>query len=78
MNISQTEPAVSTTYELTFFDLCGNVDSMQQYRTESEAREAMRLFTEPDSTDIFSKITLTKTEWYAEAKQVIMRTLSFQ
>ena len=78
MNTPQSRSTVSTTYELTFFDLIGNVDSIQQYRTEAEAREAMSLYNEPDSTNIYSRITLAKTEWYPEAKQVIMRTLSFQ
>ncbi len=68
---------IETTYELTFYDLNEKVDSIQQYRTETEAREAMKLFDEPASVELYSMITLTKTEWLVNNRRVLLDVLSF-
>lgn len=65
------------TYELTFYDKAEHIDSIQQYRTEEEARTAFNLFNEPDSAELYSMITLTKTEWAVNARQVFIDALIF-
>ena len=65
------------TFELTFYNRCYEIDSIQQYRTEDEARQALKLFDEPDSTDLYSRITLTKTAWHILARQKLLYELIF-
>ena len=52
-----------TTYEVTFYDKDGEEDSVQQHTTEESAKEIMKLFDEPDSAELYSRITLTAYEW---------------
>ena len=68
---------ISETYEVTFYDKDEKIDSIQQYRTEEEARTVFNLFNEPDSVDLYSMITLTKTEWIVNARQIFIDALVF-
>ena len=52
-----------TTYELTFYDRDGEEDSVQQYTDEQTGREVLSLFNEPDSEELYSRITLTAYDW---------------
>ena len=63
------------TYELNFYDLSGNLDSIQQYRTEEDARAAMKMFDEENSAEIYSRIILIKTEWDKRVRQYWLDTL---
>ena len=65
------------TYELCFFDLFDNVDSVQQYRTEKEAREVMRLFDEQSNADIYNRIVLSKTDWCKRPEQIQLDEIRF-
>ena len=67
----------SETYEITFYDKNGYVDSVQQYRNEKEARESLALFHDPLSLEMYSKITLSKTEWHSNAISTILDTFIF-
>ena len=49
------------TYEITFTRLDGQPDETQQYTDEGFARECFRLFDEPDSAELYSRIRLTTT-----------------
>ena len=51
------------TYEITFYDWQGGVDSIQQYADEATARSILRLFDEPESADLYSLITLIAHDW---------------
>ena len=64
-----------TTFELCFYDRTGEIDSIQQYRTEEEARIALDLFNEPASTDMYKQIKLFKTEWLRIAHQTQLESL---
>ena len=68
---------ISETFELTFFDRAGGIDSIQQFWTEEDARNALSLFDEPESADLYSAITLTKTEWYVNARHIFLDALVF-
>ena len=57
-----------TTYEITFFDLNGGIDSTQQYTDEAIARSVLRLFDEPDSAELYSRITLVSHDWSTGAE----------
>lgn len=46
------------TYEITFTRLDGQPDEIQQHTSEELARECFRLFDEPDSAEMYSKIEL--------------------
>ena len=51
------------TYELTFYDLRGEIDSAQQHTDEALARSILLLFDEPDSAELYSRITLIAHDW---------------
>lgn len=51
------------TYEIAFFDLRGGIDSIQQHTDEATARAVLRMFDEPDSAELYSRITLTAHDW---------------
>ena len=51
------------TYELRFYDLQGALDSTQQHTDEATARSILRLFDEPDSAELYSRITLMAHDW---------------
>jgi hypothetical protein len=65
-----------TTYELTFYDREGEVDSIQEHTNESDARETMDLFREPDSAELYSRITLTAYDW-TTGTETTLKTLVF-
>ena len=51
------------TYELVFFGRDGQVDSEQDYADRETALEAFRLFDEPDSAELYSRIVLREYDW---------------
>ena len=51
------------TYELVFYGLNGQVDSKQDYYDRETALEALRLFDEPDSAELYSRIALREYDW---------------
>ena len=51
------------TYELVFFGRDGQVDSEQDYTDRETALEALRLFDEPDSAELYSRIALREYDW---------------
>lgn len=51
------------TYEITFTRLDGQPDEIQQHTSEELARECFRLFDEPDSAEMYSKIELGRHDW---------------
>ena len=51
------------TYELVFYGLNGQVDSEQDYYDRETALEALRLFDEPDSAELYSRIVLREYDW---------------
>lgn len=59
---------VNTTYEIAFYDLQGQLDSSQQHTDETTARSILRLFDEPDSAELYSRITLTAYDWSTGAE----------
>ena len=56
------------TYELVFYDRDGQVDSEQDYTDRETALEAFRFFDEPDSAELYSRITLTAHDWSTGAE----------
>lgn len=60
------------TYELTFTRL----DEIQQHTSEEMARECFRLFDEPDSAEMYSKIELSRHNWETGADE-ILETMTF-
>ena len=66
----------TTTYEITFFDLNGREDSCCQHTTAEDAWEAFRLFAEPDSAELYSRITLTAYDWATDT-ETTLATLTF-
>lgn len=51
------------TYELVFYGLNGQVDSEQDYYDRETALEALCLFDEPDSAELYSRIALREYDW---------------
>jgi hypothetical protein len=66
----------TTTYELTFYDREGEVESIQEHTNEADARETMDLFREPDSAELYSRITLTAYDW-TTGTETTLKTLVF-
>lgn len=64
------------TFEITFFDLEGNEESVQQHTNEADARAALELFNEPDSAELYSRITLSSFNWSTGTERT-MKTLTF-
>lgn len=64
------------TYEITFTRLDGQPNEVQQYTDETFARECLRLFNEPDSAELYSRIQLTRHDWETGADE-ILETLNF-
>ena len=64
------------TYEITFTRLDGQPDEIQQHTSEELARECFRLFDEPDSAEMYSKIQLTRHDWKTGADE-ILETMTF-
>lgn len=59
------------TYEITFTRLDGQPDETQQYTDEGFARECFRLFDEPDSAEMYSRIRLTRHDWETGTDEVL-------
>lgn len=59
------------TYELTFYDRDGEEDSVQQYTDEQTGREVLSLFDEPNSEELYSRITLTAYDWNAKESRFL-------
>jgi hypothetical protein len=51
-------------------------DETQQYTDEGFARECFRLFDEPDSAEMYSRIRLTRHDWETGTDEVL-ETLEF-
>ena len=51
------------TFDLVFYDLAGAEDSTQTFNDLEVAKEALQLFDEPDSTEMYSRITLVEYDW---------------
>ena len=66
----------TTTYELNFYNREGKVESVQEYTNEANARAAMDLFREPDSAELYSRITLTAYDW-TTGTETTLKTLTF-
>ena len=64
------------TYEITFTRLDGQPDEIQQHTREELARESFRLFDEPDSAEMYSRICLTRHDWETGADETL-ETLNF-
>ena len=64
------------TYEITFTRLDGQPDETQQHTDEGFARECFRLFDEPDSAELHSRIRLTRHDWETGTDEVL-ETLEF-
>ena len=58
----------NTTFEIAFFNLQDQLDSVQQYSDEGTARTVLRLFDEPDSAELYSRIILISHDWSTGAE----------
>ena len=76
MKNAQNTELPTTTYELAFYDREGNEESVQQHTNEADARAAMELFNEPDSAELYSRITLSAYDW-ATGNERTLKTLTF-
>lgn len=59
------------TYEITFTRLDGQPYEIQQHTSEELARECFRLFDEPDSAEIYSKIELGRHDWETGMDEIL-------
>ena len=66
----------TTTYELTFYDREGYEESVQQHTNEADARAALELFKEPESAELYSRITLVAYDW-TSGTETTLKTLTF-
>ncbi len=64
------------TYEIIFTRLDGQPDEIQQHTSEEMARECFRLFDEPDSAEMYSKIELSRHDWETGMDE-ILETMTF-
>ena len=64
------------TYEITFTRPDGQPDEIQQHTSEELARECFRLFNEPDSAEMYSKIELGRHDWKTGMDE-ILETMTF-
>ncbi len=64
------------TYELVFYGRDGQVDSEQDYTDRETALEALRLFDEPDSAELYSQIALREYDWQTRT-ETELETLAF-
>ena len=56
--------------------LDGQPDEIQQHTSEELARECFRLFDEPDSAEMYSKIELSRHDWETGMDE-ILETMTF-
>ena len=59
------------TYEITFTRLDEQPDEIQQHTSEELARECFRLFDEPDSAEMYSKIELSRYDWETGTDEIL-------
>ena len=64
------------TYEITFTRLDGQPYEIQQHTSEELERECFRLFDEPDSAELYSRIRLTRHDWETDTDETL-ETLEF-
>ena len=64
------------TYEITFTRLDDQTEEVQQYTDEGFARECFRLFDEPDSAEMYSRIQLTRHDWETDGDETL-ETMEF-
>lgn len=64
------------TYDLVFYDLAGAEDSTQSFNDRSTAEEALHLFNEPDSAEMYSRITLVEYNWKTR-QETELKALTF-
>ena len=64
------------TYELVFYGRNGQVDSEQDYYDRETALEALRLFDEPDSAELYSRIVLREYDWQTRT-ETELKALAF-
>lgn len=64
------------TYDLVFYDLAGVEDSTQSFNDLGAAEEALQLFDEPDSAEMYSRIALVEYDWTAR-KETELKALTF-
>ena len=66
----------TTTYQIIFYDRSGARDSAQHCPDGAVAWGAFRLFSEPDSAEVYSRITLTTYDWMT-GNETTLATLTF-
>ena len=64
------------TYEITFTRLDDQTEEVQQYTDEGFARECFRLFDEPDSAEMYSRIRLSRHDWETDGDETL-ETMEF-
>ena len=64
------------TYEIAFTRLDEQPDEIQQHTSEELARECFRLFDEPDSAEMYSKIEFSRHDWETGMDE-ILETMTF-
>ena len=64
------------TYEITFTRMDDQTEEVQQYTDEGFARECFRLFDEPDSAEMYSRIQLTRHDWETDGDETL-ETMEF-
>ena len=64
------------TYEITFTRLDDQTEEVQQYTDVGFARECFRLFDEPDSAEMYSRIRLSRHDWETDGDETL-ETMEF-
>jgi hypothetical protein len=60
---------------LWFEPIDGGLPEENHFRCEQEARDTLRLFDEPDSSQIYSGITLYEIDWQAHTERALYRLI---
>ena len=63
-------------FDLVFYGLAGAEDSTQSFNDLGTAEEALQLFDEPDSAEMYSRIALVEYDWTAR-KETELKALTF-
>lgn len=58
------------TYEITFYGLQGEIDSIQQYSNLHAAMDIFLMFDEEQSKELYSRIVLTEFDWKKEEQRI--------
>lgn len=59
------------TYQLTFLNQEGGLDSGQEYNDLPTALEAFKCFVEPKSAEVYNGITLTEYDWTMKRERIV-------